>query len=43
MTRKLSLKAKHVCEVCGYVFDSEKGDQTSGIAPGAAFEDLPDD
>jgi rubredoxin len=34
---------KYVCKVCGYVYDPEKGDTTSGIAPGTAFEDLPDD
>ena len=34
---------KYVCEVCGYVYDPEKGDSTSGIAPGTAFEDLPED
>lgn len=34
---------KYVCSVCGYIYDPEKGDPTSGIAPGTAFEDLPDD
>jgi len=34
---------KYVCKVCGYVYDPEKGDSTSGIAPGTAFEDLPED
>jgi rubredoxin len=34
---------KYVCKACGYVYDPEKGDATSGIAPGTAFEDLPDD
>ncbi len=32
-----------VYEVCGRVRDTEKGDVKSGIAPGTAFEDLPDD
>jgi rubredoxin len=31
------------CTVCGYVYDPEKGDEASGIAPGIAFEDLPED
>ena len=31
------------CSVCGYVYDPEKGDEENGIAPGTAFEDLPDD
>lgn len=33
---------KYVC-VCGYVYDPEVGDPDSGIAPGTAFEDIPDD
>jgi rubredoxin/flavin reductase (DIM6/NTAB) family NADH-FMN oxidoreductase RutF len=34
---------KYVCDVCGYVYDPEKGDPDNGIKPGTAFEDLPDD
>ncbi len=34
---------RYVCEVCGYVYDPEKGDPESGVEPGIAFEDLPDD
>lgn len=34
---------KYVCQVCGYVYDPEVGDPDSGIAPGTAFEDIPDD
>lgn len=34
---------KYVCGVCGYVYDPAKGDPDSGIAPGTAFEDLPED
>ena len=33
----------YVCNVCGYVYDEEKGDPDNGIAPGTKFEDLPDD
>ncbi|MEA4894415.1 MAG: rubredoxin [Oscillospiraceae bacterium] len=33
---------KYTCTVCGYVYDEEKGDPGSGIAPGTKFEDLPD-
>ncbi len=29
--------------VCGYVYDPEQGDPDGGIAPGTAFEDIPDD
>ncbi|MEJ2126925.1 MAG: rubredoxin [Candidatus Bathyarchaeota archaeon] len=31
------------CRVCGYVYDVEQGDPDSGVAPGTAFEDLPED
>jgi rubredoxin/flavin reductase (DIM6/NTAB) family NADH-FMN oxidoreductase RutF len=34
---------KYVCDVCGYVYDPEKGDPESGVKPGVAFDDLPDD
>ena len=34
---------KYVCSVCGYVYDPEEGDPDSGIEPGTAFEDIPDD
>jgi rubredoxin len=34
---------KHVCNVCGYVYDPEEGDPDNDIDPGTAFEDLPDD
>ena len=35
--------AKYQCRPCGYVYDPEKGNPDSGIEPGTAFEDLPDD
>ena len=35
---------KYECTVlCGWVYDPEKGDPDEGIAPGTAFEDIPDD
>lgn len=34
---------KYVCNVCGYVYDPAVGDPDGGIAPGTAFEDIPDD
>jgi len=34
---------KYVCDVCGYVYDPEKGDPDNGIEPGTSFEDIPDD
>ena len=34
---------KYVCVLCGYVYDPEVGDVDTGIAPGTAFKDIPDD
>ena len=34
---------KYICNVCGVVYNPEAGDPDSGIAPGTAFADLPDD
>ena len=34
---------KYKCEVCGYIYDPEVGDPDNGVAPGTAFEDLPED
>ncbi len=34
---------KYVCKVCGYEYDPAVGDPDAGIAPGTAFEDLPED
>ena len=39
-TSKVS--ARYVCSICGYIYDPEKGDPDGGIAPGTAFEDIPD-
>ena len=33
---------KYVCQVCGYIYEPEKGDPDGKIAPGTAFENLPD-
>lgn len=30
-------------EPCGYIYDPAVGDPDGGIAPGTAFEDIPDD
>jgi flavorubredoxin/rubredoxin len=32
----------YMCQVCHYVYDSEKGDPDGGIAPGTPFENIPD-
>jgi len=34
---------KYVCQVCGWIYDEAEGDPDNGIAPGTAFEDLPED
>ena len=34
---------KYVCDVCGWVYDPAVGDPDNGVAPGTAFEDIPDD
>ena len=34
---------KYVWDICGYIYDPVNGDPDSGIAPGTAFEDIPDD
>lgn len=34
---------KYVCTVCGYVYDPAVGDPDSGIDPGTAFADIPDE
>ena len=33
----------HICNVCGWVYDESKGIPSQGIAPGTAWEDLPED
>lgn len=34
---------KYTCKSCWYTYDPAIGDPASGIAPGTAFEDLPED
>ncbi len=34
---------RYICPGCDYIYDPEKGDPDSGIEPGTAFEDIPDD
>jgi len=33
---------KYRCNICGYIYDPEKGDSDNNIPPGTKFEDLPD-
>ncbi len=39
----VNIAQKYRCTICGYIYDPEKGDSDSGVAPGTAFENLPDD
>lgn len=41
--KELSNMKKYVCTACGYVYDPAQGDPDSGVAPGTAFEDIPED
>ena len=34
---------KYICTVCSYIYDPALGDPDGGIAPGTAFEDIPED
>ena len=34
---------KYRCTICGHIYDPAEGDLAGGIAPGTAFEDIPDD
>ena len=34
---------QYECITCAYIYDPEKGDPDSGVAPGTPFEDIPDD
>jgi rubredoxin len=34
---------KYVCNVCGYVYDPEKGDAANGVPPGTPWEKVPAD
>jgi rubredoxin len=33
---------RYRCSVCGYVYDPEAGEARKNVAPGTAFEDIPD-
>ena len=34
---------KYLCPPCGYEYDPVSGDPDNGIAPGTAWEDIPED
>ena len=33
---------KYVCDICGYVYDPAEGDPDNGVAPGTAWESVPE-
>ena len=39
----LCIPKRYACTACDYVYDPEKGDPETGIAPGTPFEEIPDD
>jgi rubredoxin len=34
---------KYQCQVCGHIYEPQRGDPDQGIPPGTDFKDLPDD
>ena len=34
---------QYECAECGYIYDEEKGDIATNVAPNTKLEDLPDD
>lgn len=34
---------KYICNVCGYIYDPEKGDPENGVEPGTPWEQVPSD
>lgn len=35
--------SKYVCQLCGYVYDEEKGEPAMNIAPGTKWSEIPED
>ena len=33
----------YICDICGYIYDPEIGDDSSDIKPGTLFKNLPKD
>jgi rubredoxin len=34
---------RYKCEICGFIYDPQEGDISSGIEPGKPFSELPSD
>jgi rubredoxin len=43
MSTQTKTVQRWICESCGFIYDPDEGDPDGGIAPGTAFEDIPDD
>lgn len=41
--KKVTSTGKYECGICGYVYDPAAGDPQGGVAPGTAFDALPED
>ena len=41
--KTMKTRKKYICTVCSYIYDPAVGDPDGGIAPGTAFEDIPED
>ncbi|MCD6155643.1 MAG: rubredoxin [Candidatus Atribacteria bacterium] len=33
---------RYICKICEYIYDPEKGDPDSSVAPGTPFSELPE-
>jgi rubredoxin len=33
---------RYICDICGWIYDPAKGDPAHGVAPGTAWEDVPE-
>ena len=34
---------KHLCNICGWIYDEAVGDEENGIAAGTSWDELPED
>ncbi|MBX7077044.1 MAG: rubredoxin [Methanobacteriaceae archaeon] len=34
--------AEYKCKICGYIYDTEKGEKRKNVEPGTAWEDVPE-
>ncbi|HOD99079.1 MAG TPA: rubredoxin [Syntrophales bacterium] len=39
----MTTASRHICSICGYVYDPVLGDPEHDVPAGTAFEDLPAD